>query len=163
MLAYAMLASMPRVNTPALFWEKITIGGPDDCWPWEGWRGRMGHGQVRWLGRKVPTHQLALALSLSMNGPPIGWYVMHRCDNPPCCNPAHLMLGTPATNSADMVQKGRSKPNNYHKVTDEQLSVIRDMLSRGLKQSEIACEFGVHQGTISRIATGSRRRGRVGG
>jgi hypothetical protein len=30
MLAYAMLASMPRVNTPALFWEKIIIGGLDD-------------------------------------------------------------------------------------------------------------------------------------
>lgn len=44
-------------------------------------------------------------------------HVMHLCDNPPCCNPAHLRLATQAENNADMMAKGRNGTNGYEKRT----------------------------------------------
>lgn len=41
-------------------------------------------------------------------------HVLHSCDNPPCCNPAHLFLGTNADNTADRHAKGRDARGAAH-------------------------------------------------
>lgn len=51
------------------------------------------------------THQTAYRLAKGII--PEGMCVLHRCDNPPCCNPNHLFLGTKRDNSVDMARKGR--------------------------------------------------------
>ena len=57
-------------------------------------------------GRLISTHRAAGILTY---GPiPDGLHVLHTCDNPPCCNPAHLFLGTPQMNTDDMISKGRA-------------------------------------------------------
>lgn len=90
----------------ALFWTKVDRSdGPDACWPILGFRDKDGYGQARLNGRKYRAHRLAWELAF---GPIPGWtQVLHHCDNPPCCNPAHLFLGTQSDNRWDCVTKGR--------------------------------------------------------
>lgn len=92
------------------FWSKVAKAGANDCWPWLGSQQKpMGYGHWTWWdgerGRSTTAHRKAWQLT---NGPiPEGMMVLHSCDNPPCCNPAHLWLGTHADNMADKVAKGR--------------------------------------------------------
>lgn len=79
---------------------------PSGCHEWTGATDRNGYGRITVKGKTVQTHVLAWTL---VNGPvPAGLNVLHHCDNPPCCRPSCLFLGTLADNSADMVTKGRS-------------------------------------------------------
>jgi hypothetical protein len=81
-------------------------GGPSACWPFIG-SSLRGYGQINnGSGKAVLAHRVAYELA---NGPfDSSLRVCHRCDNPPCCNPAHLFLGTDATNASDKVAKGRA-------------------------------------------------------
>jgi len=104
------------------FWEKVEKRGPDECWEWKAYREKTGYGQLQVGTYETPdatrSHRIAWELT---NGPiPDGLHVCHHCDNPPCCNPTHLFLGTHQDNMDDMLAKGRdSKPPRVH-VTGEQ-------------------------------------------
>jgi len=85
--------------------------------------------------------------------------VLHRCDNPPCCNPAHLFLGTRTDNSADKVAKGRARGNptcgEAHpqaKLSPADVLAIRDSSE---PQREVARRFGVSHSLISAIRRGT--------
>ncbi len=86
--------------------------------------------------------------------------VLHTCDNPPCCNPAHLWLGTHADNMADMKAKGRLKgfglgsANSHAVLYEDDVQAIRQRLRSGERQQDIADAYGVVQTEISAIKTG---------
>lgn len=94
------------------FLKRLKPGNPEECWPWDGARVSRGYGSVSAKsesGRRrqdtVGAHRVSYELNV---GPiPDGMHVLHRCDNPPCVNPAHLFLGTHADNMGDMKRKGR--------------------------------------------------------
>lgn len=134
-------------------------GGPDACWPWTDSTTQKGYGRIRRGGGGSPrigAHQAAFEI---VNGPvPVGMIVCHRCDNPPCCNPAHLFLGTVAENNADKMAKGRHRYGQWDrahgntKLTASDVRTIRQEYADGTAtQVGLASRFGVHPETIRGI------------
>jgi hypothetical protein len=95
-------------------------------------------------------HRVAWELA---NSPiPPGMCVCHHCDNPSCVNPAHLFLGTPADNYADMIAKkrqARGEASGGSKLTPDQVREIMHLHEEeGLGCRRLARRFGVHPNTI---------------
>ena len=87
-------------------WDKITKSGDNECWPWTAYRNACGYGTFQMNGKSLLAHRVVYQLT---HGPfPAPMRVLHRCDNPACCNPSHLWLGTQSDNVADMNAKGRN-------------------------------------------------------
>jgi hypothetical protein len=103
-------------NFPDSFWKRVDKSkGKNGCWPWMKYCDREGYGRVsvpiaiaRYeRGDNYLTHRYAWELTHGKI--PKGKHVLHHCDNPPCCNPAHLWLGTHQDNMDDRQKKGRWK------------------------------------------------------
>lgn len=77
----------------------------DTCWEWQGFRDEDGYGRFQWQGKKIRAHRAAYMVFV---GPVTeGAVVRHNCDNPPCCHPGHLEIGTQADNVRDREERGR--------------------------------------------------------
>ena len=140
------------------FWAKVDKRGPNDCWLWTAAVNEHGYGVMRPEGRRSGPTIKAHRVAVMLNGRnPEGLCVLHRCDNPPCVNPAHLFLGTKADNAADRDAKGRGNRgsvNGHARLTETQVADIRARAAAGVLQRVLAAEYGVSRPTISRIVTG---------
>ena len=87
--------------------EKYIIKHPNGCWEWIGCKWRTGYGYVRVAGKHIAVHRYMYALYNGEFNPAL--FVLHKCDNPSCCNPDHLFLGTQLDNIKDRDQKGRQR------------------------------------------------------
>lgn len=158
------------------FWSKVDKNGPampgmeSCCWVWtNGARNHDGYGKFTATGKTKIASRAAWEFS---KGPiPVGMCVCHRCDNPPCCNPAHLWLGTNAQNISDRDVKKRNNAasGNRHgthtrpdrvargerqgsaKLTEEDVKRIRVMVALGEPQKKTAIDFGVSRSLIGLI------------
>ena len=104
---------MHAERTKERFLKCVKKRGPHMCWPWTGRLSHNGYGRVYDGRRALPVTHYAWKLHTGQKVPS-GKIIMHTCDNPPCCNPAHLRLGTQAENVADRDRKGRTCRGDDH-------------------------------------------------
>ncbi|NJL99883.1 MAG: hypothetical protein HC924_14280 [Synechococcaceae cyanobacterium SM2_3_2] len=149
----------PRHLTPEQrFWRKVVRGKTlDDCWQWVGCKaGRYGQTSSKGENKRtrIPAHRFSWQIH---NGEiPPDLLVCHRCDNPECCNPSHLFLGTCADNIADCHAKGRNadrrgEKHPLAKLTEVQVQQIRERKLGGMSNREIAKLFDVSTAQIQRV------------
>lgn len=150
------------------FWVKVDKHGPvpahapelGPCWLWVATRKKSQHGTFYLAsGGMIPAHRVSWVIA---NGRDPGeWLVRHRCDNPPCVNPKHLLTGTHKDNAADMYERGRQTTSNrgegshFAKLTEGDVRKIRAALANGERYGDLARQFGVGKSAIGEIA---RRR-----
>lgn len=139
-------------NRPEDIWGRVDCGAADECWPFIGARNKKGYGQMRLHCRQLQAHRLAFQVATGID--PGEMLVCHTCDNPPCCNPAHLFLGTKLDNNRDCKAKGRNLTGSQHpmaKLTEAQAREIRMRRAAGEKGIDLAAEFGVTAALVSQI------------
>lgn len=129
----------------------------ESCWNWIGGHNGRGYGTAfNEKSRKEYVHRISYRLWV---GPiPGGKMVLHSCDNPRCCNPNHLFLGTQKDNMGDCKIKGRSprgEKNGHAVVRPEMVSQIKDLYASGeITQQEVADTFGLTRGMVHGIVIG---------
>lgn len=134
------------------FWSRVDQRESDGCWPWTGYR-EDGYGRFFIGGRMRWAHELAVTFSTGETKGD-GLDTCHSCDNPPCCNPAHLRFDTRLSNVRDMDSRGRRRV--VSKLSPEMVRVIRERRESGARQKDLAAQYGVTDGLISQIVRGLR-------
>jgi len=129
----------------ARFWSHVDVRGPRECWPWTRARAGAGYGRFSASGRLLTASRVAYELT---HGPLHSAEARHTCDNPPCCNPAHLIPGSHAQNMADMAERERSP---QRRLTAVQVKEIRSRRRAGALIVALAAEFGVTPSNVSQI------------
>lgn len=119
---------VPTPKEAARFWSKVAQGDPDACWNWTacttgarrlGWYGRFALRKKRYYAHRVAW---CIARGFPMEYLTDELAILHTCDNPLCCNPNHLLLGTQLLNVQDMIRKARHR-NGYTKSRTQEIPV----------------------------------------
>ena len=153
------------------FHASVEKRGPDECWPWGKARlKKPGHdyGCFKAARRMLKANRVAYFLHHGVD--PFPALVLHACDNPPCCNPAHLFVGTQDDNRKDCKAKGRVPSGDQHptrrmpevvprgsrngnsKLTEEKVRGIRTDYASGMfSQQALGEKYGVHQVVVGQV------------
>ena len=136
------------------FWSKVSYPGNDqDCWEWIAYRDKDGYG----IFDNKRSHRLSWEF---YNGDiPNNLHVCHECDNPPCCNPDHLFLGTALENNQDRTNKGRQcKGSNSHFAKTTEITIKQILVDIGNNKYQNLEQIKKDYNVNSKILRGIFRR-----
>lgn len=143
------------------FWSKVNRLDNYKCWEWVASKSIDGYGKFKIGGKKgraIGAHRVAWELTNGLISQPERSpriLVCHRCDNPGCCNPSHLFLGTDQDNVNDRESKRRNKIPGF-KGSDHGMAKLGDSQVREIFNSQItgraaSRQFNISEGMVSMI------------
>lgn len=160
-----------KKNTEEILWSKVKKQGEDECWPWIGGVTKLGYGRARINGKKYYAHRIIFNLVnpgiIELSAPEIDrdttGFILHKCDNPTCCNPKHLFVGSQLDNIRDRDFKNRhanfsGEKNPRSKFTLEQVIKLRELKNQGAKILDLANQHEVSYSCMKRLIAGRTYR-----
>lgn len=140
------------------FFEKVNK--TKKCWEWTDGLTGWGYGRFKMYNKRISAHRASWLIHFGEIPKGDGFHgtcVLHKCDNRKCVNPEHLFLGTQKDNIIDAYKKGRmfgyhkSLTDAIKKLNKKQKREIILLCSQNILQKEIAKQFGITQGYVSRL------------
>lgn len=149
-------------SKPCRFWSKVRVSDKASCWEWLGTKHGKHYGHFKMGSFVAKAHRIAYELTYGKI--PSGLLVCHKCDNPSCCNPRHLWVGTNDDNLKDRQKKerqARGERSGRAKLSDKDVLAIRAQywfkrngsIDRS-NSAELASRYGVRPKTITSIVAG---------
>lgn len=150
----------------AVFHTRYKKDKKTGCWNWTGAKmtGGYGYCSVTHLHngikkRCIGAHRFSYIIHNGMYYPERKELVTHRCDNPSCVNPDHLVLGTTQSNTQEAVDRGllinvKGEKHGRAKLTVAKVKQIKKLISEGWNDNRLGKKFGVSGATIFCIRIG---------
>lgn len=133
--------------------SKIKVAKDSECWEWTASK-RGGYGRVNLQGELYGVTRLIWRLCYGSD--PGGGLILHKCDNPSCCNPNHLFIGSDSHNNQDKEMKGRGNHPVGKDVATSKLTEadVLDIFHSPQSNKDLAAQYGVSDRAINCIKLG---------
>lgn len=135
------------------FWNGVSVGEPESCWMWNRHRDPRGYGRINIFHHVWLAHRISFLLN---NGHlEESMHICHHCDNPPCCNPAHLFEGTDLDNQRDACLKGRHIKGEDMSNSKLSVDLVKEIRGRYVRRKfgrgKLAAAYGVSSTCVQKI------------
>jgi len=132
------------------FYSHLNITDLLSCWNFDS-LDHYGYGQFNLNNTMIKAHRFSFLLYYGEIDESL--WVLHKCNNPSCCNPAHLYQGTPQDNTNDMIHANRQiichgEHSPQARLTESQVIQIIELLKHKKCVKEIADKYLISPRTI---------------